>query len=268
MRSIYHEEVKVNGTYSVFEDSMTSKDISAFLSSRGDPRGECMMLARRIFSDPDTTAEELAVMIPRLIALIPRFHRNMIKKKVCGLDCTYVPLGDYWDKYTPLTNAEWNVYSKATGKNKSAKYDHIHPEFEYDSHPVVGVSYNDIEGYIEYKNEITRKEGIDTQPVSYYEALASTASVDGRTYPWGNEDPTDDHVIWSGGKFPNRTHTEPADSCQLGAGPFGSLGKAGNVWYWTRTSKSVKLELDPHKLCMLVREDQMERIAEIKKAAK
>jgi serine/threonine-protein kinase len=49
---------------------------------------------------------------------------------------------------------------------------------------------------------------------------------DGRTYPWGNEAPTKDRAVYGAGV------TSDVGSKPDGAGPYGHLDLAGNVWEW------------------------------------
>ena len=58
--------------------------------------------------------------------------------------------------------------------------------------------------------------------------------TDGRTFPWGNDAPTDDLVCWSGTK--HRTQTCEIGSRPLGASPVGALDLSGNVREWTAGS--------------------------------
>jgi serine/threonine-protein kinase len=57
---------------------------------------------------------------------------------------------------------------------------------------------------------------------------AAARGPDGRRYPWGNEEPTAEHA-----NFGNREGaTTPVGAYPRGAGPFGTLDQAGNVWEW------------------------------------
>lgn len=66
------------------------------------------------------------------------------------------------------------------------------------------------------------------------EWVLAAYGTDKRPYPWGWEEPTDQHLWWSGsGNF--RKGPGPVGSCHLGASFFGCQDMAGNVWEWTST---------------------------------
>jgi formylglycine-generating enzyme required for sulfatase activity len=57
---------------------------------------------------------------------------------------------------------------------------------------------------------------------------------DGRTFPWGEEDPTCDKANTSVADSAEHCvgHTTDVGSYPGGAGPYGALDMAGNVWEW------------------------------------
>jgi formylglycine-generating enzyme required for sulfatase activity len=61
-------------------------------------------------------------------------------------------------------------------------------------------------------------------------------SSDGRTYPWGNELPSD-QLCWQN-RPGGSADTCPVGSYPQGASPFGALDMAGNLWEWTATQET------------------------------
>jgi serine/threonine-protein kinase len=57
---------------------------------------------------------------------------------------------------------------------------------------------------------------------------AAARGTDGRRYPWGNAEPTPELANYGG----RESGTTPVGSYPKGAGPFGALDQAGNVWEW------------------------------------
>lgn len=89
-------------------------------------------------------------------------------------------------------------------------------------HPVVNVSFFDAMAYCNHY-------GL-TLPTEEEWFHAATAG-DGRQFPWGNDQPTAEHLNCA--EFgPGRT--TPVGNYPKGNGPFGHRDLAGNVWEWCR----------------------------------
>lgn len=68
------------------------------------------------------------------------------------------------------------------------------------------------------------------------EWVLAAYGTDGRPYPWGWDEPTNQHLWWSGSGT-RRSGPGPVGSCPLGASFFGCEDMAGNVWEWTSTEE-------------------------------
>jgi formylglycine-generating enzyme len=85
--------------------------------------------------------------------------------------------------------------------------------------PAVGVSWQEAQAYC-------RWAGLRLPSEAQWEAAAR--GTDGRRYPWGDAEPTPEHA-----NFGNRIGRPTRVGLFLkGAGPFGALDQAGNVWEW------------------------------------
>ena len=153
---------------------------------------------------------------------------------------------------TPITNAQYYAFIKATkhpAPDVDAKtwksYRLIHPykrtrRFAWadgkppkgrGAHPVVLVSIADARAYAKWLSKITgRRWRLPTE----LEWEKAARGKDGRRFPWGNR--------WDPKKA--NTHdrgpydTVPVGNHPDGASPYGALDMAGNVFEWTRSSRS------------------------------
>ncbi len=63
---------------------------------------------------------------------------------------------------------------------------------------------------------------------------AARGGASGKTYPWGNVEPSS-QACWSG--FGQLSGTCPVGNYQMGASPQGIMDLAGNVWEWTSSTR-------------------------------
>jgi serine/threonine-protein kinase len=119
----------------------------------------------------------------------------------------------------PVTNAEYEAYVESTGAAAPTSWKD--PRFADPRFPVVNVSWDDAVAYCEWAG--------GTLPTEAEWELAARG-FDGRTYPWGKDDPDEARAHfaqdWNSGG-PCAVGEHPA-----GVGPFGCHDLAGNVWEW------------------------------------
>ena len=94
----------------------------------------------------------------------------------------------------------------------------------YEDHPVVMVSWYGAKAYCEWSGKRLPTEE---------EWQQACQGRDGRTYPWGNNVPTENLANYSGYYL-----LAPVGSFPAGASPYGAMDMAGNVWEWTMSAES------------------------------
>ncbi|MEM6456440.1 MAG: SUMF1/EgtB/PvdO family nonheme iron enzyme [Acidobacteriota bacterium] len=128
-----------------------------------------------------------------------------------------VTLSPYWIGKYPVTNAQYGKFLEATRHEKPAYWSDN--AFNSPNQPVVDVSWHDAQAYCTWAGLVLPSE-------AQWEAAAR--GTDQRTYPWGNAEPTEKLANFD--KTVGRT--TPVGRYPAGAGPFGTLDQAGNVWEW------------------------------------
>jgi formylglycine-generating enzyme required for sulfatase activity len=168
-----------------------------------------------------------------------------------------VYLDAYWIDRTEVTNAMFALFVEATGYQTDAEKqgdawifdgtgwsevqgaDWQHPQgpatnlTNLENHPVVNVSWNDATAYCEWAGARLPSEA---------EWEKAARGTDGRTYPWGEQEPAGNLLNFgdvnlypdSADKSANDGYkfTAPVGSYPAGASPYGALDMAGNVWEW------------------------------------
>jgi formylglycine-generating enzyme required for sulfatase activity len=133
---------------------------------------------------------------------------------------------DYYLAKTPVTNAQYAVFVRATGHELPSHWEGGKIPDGKDDHPVVYVSWHDAVAYCSWLAEAT---GRPYRLPSEAEWEKGARGTDGRIYPWGN--------VWDKDKCNtsegNRGSTTPVGAYPQGASPYGLLDMSGNVWEWT-----------------------------------
>jgi formylglycine-generating enzyme required for sulfatase activity len=125
---------------------------------------------------------------------------------------------------TEVTNAMYSkcVQTKACQPpSHNSSYTHISyfGNSQYADYPVVYVDWNDAQAYCKWA-------GVSLPTEAQWEKAAR--GTDGRTYTWGNSDPSSNLLNYNG----NVGDTTAVGSYPSGASPYGALDMAGNVWEW------------------------------------
>ena len=128
-----------------------------------------------------------------------------------------VSLGAYWIDKTEVTNAEY-VQCVADGKCKPSYYANDR-KLNAENQPVVGVDWNMANAYCEWAGRRLPSEA---------EWEKAARGTDGRTYPWGNQEPDNSLLNYN----ENEGKTTQVGKYPQGASPYGALDMAGNVWEW------------------------------------
>ena len=157
--------------------------------------------------------------------------------------------GAYWITRTPITNAQYAAFVAATGHRPPdvdpatwAGYRLNHPYERTrrpagrdgrpppgrEDHPVVLVSHADAGAFAAWSTEVTGRVWRLPLEAEWEKAVRGS---DGRVFPWGNGWDPDRANSHDRGPF----DTLPVGSFPAGAGPFGLLDGAGQVFEWTAT---------------------------------
>lgn len=145
----------------------------------------------------------------------------------------YLP--DYSIAKTPVTQAQYAAFIKATGRSepnygadwaKPYNWRGQTPPPGKGNHPVVLVSWHDAVAYCRWLAEVTGKPYRLPTEAEWEKAARGP---DGRIYPWDNGWDKQQCNTSEGGKG----GTTPVGTYPGGASPYGLLDMAGNVWEWT-----------------------------------
>jgi len=111
------------------------------------------------------------------------------------------------------------AYARCVADGRCRRAKDFGEDFSGPRQPVVGVSWHDAKAYCAWAGGRLPSEA---------EWEKAARGADGRRFPWGAEMPDETRATFGG------THEGPRDvgSTPSGAGPFGTLDQAGNVWEW------------------------------------
>jgi len=123
---------------------------------------------------------------------------------------------------TPVTNAQYARFVRATGHPDPGHWSGNDAPAELAEHPVTHVDWLDARAFCGWAGGRLPTEA---------EWEKAARSDDGRLYPWGATEPGGDLLTFARGS--KEGSTTPVGAYPLGASPYGALDMAGNVWEWT-----------------------------------
>lgn len=128
----------------------------------------------------------------------------------------------YIDRY-PVTNRQYETFCRET----NYRFPRAWPEgrFADPEAPVVGVSVQDAQKYSRW---------VGKQLPSEEQWEKACRGVDGRRFPWGDDEATAERACF--GRDPETGSTDPVTRHEAGQSPYGVCDMAGNVWEWTATT--------------------------------
>lgn len=136
-----------------------------------------------------------------------------------------VYLDDYWIDKTEVTNAmyyscmQFGSCPSPTADGFYAPKDHF-KDPQKANLPIVFITWYNAQTYCEWAGRRLPTEA---------EWEKAARGIDGRIYPWGNQEPSSKLLNFDKENF----KLMPVGSFPPGASPYGALDMAGNAWEWT-----------------------------------
>ena len=128
------------------------------------------------------------------------------------------------DQYE-VTTAQFAEFLNAENRESPWQWETVELS-RHGDRPVVGVSWHDAEAYCRWKGRRLPTEA---------EWEKSARGIDGRSYPWGNQAPTNQHANFAlGARFSYDLVLTPVQSHPQGRSPYGLHHMAGNVYEWVQ----------------------------------
>lgn len=224
----------INNNFPGFIESLSLSGARASQLAALTPGLDVSTTPARIPATPIPTATAFALVPPQI-------------SQVDGMPMVYVPAGDFsmgsvsgedderplhtvyldafWIDKTEVTNAQYAQCVAAGGctvpfKTTSGSHDFYFWNSSFADFPVVYVDWQQARAYCLWA-------GRDLPSEAQWEKAAR--GPDGNTYPWGNDSPDPALANYEGSFLRDTT---PVGSYPEGAGLYGSLDMAGNVWEW------------------------------------
>ena len=139
-------------------------------------------------------------------------------------------LGTFEISQTPITNAEYFLFTWDTGHRLPRGWVGIRFADETGNHPVTGVARTDADAYIKWLNGRSKMKYRLPTEAEWERAARGT---DGRIFPWGN---TFDPWRCNTAESAKRGTTPVGFYSQGGDSLCGCVDMVGNVWEWTSSA--------------------------------
>lgn len=128
-----------------------------------------------------------------------------------------IELGAFYIDRNPVTVADYKAYLDATGQSPSPEWEEFNDVQNAPEQPVVYVNWKDAKDYARWAGKRLPTEA---------EWEKAARGADGRTYPWGDEPPTEERAHF------DADQPDPVGARKAGASPWGVHDMAGNVFEW------------------------------------
>lgn len=138
-----------------------------------------------------------------------------------------VALGPFWIGKVPVTNKQFEGYLEDNAEaQRPGKWKDV--SFNNRWQPVVSLDWEEARAYCHWA-------GMELPSEAQWEAAARGTGLEKRyPYPWGTAEPSAflAHFGFEPGSESTADQPEFVGSFPAGAGPYGTLDQAGNVWEW------------------------------------
>jgi formylglycine-generating enzyme required for sulfatase activity len=133
-----------------------------------------------------------------------------------------VYLDPFWMDKDQMSVGKYGVFLDATAREAPTDW-HIMNKPVNQRRPVVNVDWADADAYCRWAGKRLPTEA---------EWEKAARGTDGRTYPWGNQLPTNFHANMKKEVWNNHVVLTPVGIYEAGKSPYGVYDMAGNVWEW------------------------------------
>ena len=151
---------------------------------------------------------------------------------IYGADNQRIALPDFYMDVFEVTTRLYAVFMQETSRGEPEHWGDVRPEVDGDK-PVIGVEWSDADAYCRYYGKRLPTE---------QEWEKAARGTDGRTYPWGNTEPTVAMANFGPsacGPFCNvyAEKLKPVNGYEGGKSQYGILNMAGNAGEWVKEKR-------------------------------